>query len=79
MCIVILKTLVLHMNNHICYSTCDSVQSIESMVYSDDVQEGNGSIFKPFWGVGWGGNFCLLGHRLMSVAMPGNIQKIAGI
>lgn len=50
--IVILKTLVLHMNNHICYSTCDSVQSIESMVYSDDVQEGDSSIFKPFGGGG---------------------------
>lgn len=78
MCIVILKTLVLHKNNHICYSTCDSVQSIKSMVYSDDVQEGDSSIFKPFWG-GGGGNFCLLGHRLMSVATPGNIQRIARI
>lgn len=46
------------------------------MVYSDDVQEGNSSIFKPFGG---GGNFCLLGHRLMSVATPGNIQTITGI
>lgn len=45
------------MNNHIFYSTCDSVQSIKCMVKSDDIQERDSSIFKPFVS-----HCCILGH-----------------
>lgn len=62
MCIVLLMTLVLYMNNHICYSTCDSVQSIKRMVNSDDIHERDSSIFKPFVK-----HYCILRHSQISV------------
>lgn len=38
---------VFSMNHEICYSTCDSVKSVETVIYSDDVQERDSPIFKP--------------------------------
>lgn len=38
---------VFSMNRKICYSTCDSVKSVETVIYSDDVQERDSPIFKP--------------------------------
>lgn len=71
MCIALPMTLALFMNNHICYSTCDSVQSIKCMVKSDDIQERDGSIFKPFVA-----HCCILGHGSMSDVTAGNIHGI---
>lgn len=74
MCIVLLITLVLYMNNHICYSTCDSVQSIKRMVNSDDIQERDSSIFKPFVV-----HCCILGHGSMSDVTVESNYRIPGI
>lgn len=71
MCIVLVMTLVLYMNNHICYSTCDSVQSIKRMVNSNDIQERDSSIFKPF-----GEHCCILRHRSVSHVTAGIIHRI---
>lgn len=38
---------VFSMNHKICYSTCDSVKRVETVIYSDDVQERDSPIFKP--------------------------------
>lgn len=72
--IVLLMTLVLYINNHICYSTCDSVQSIKRMVNSNDIQERDSSIFKPF-----AAHCCILTHGSMSDVKAGNIHRIPGI
>lgn len=31
----------------ICYGTCDSVECVKSVIYSNDVQERHSSILKP--------------------------------
>lgn len=74
MCIVLLMTLVSYMNKHICYSTCDSVQSIKRMVNSDDIQERNSSIFKPF-----AAHCCIIEHGSMSDVKARSIHRKPGI
>lgn len=59
------------MNNHICYSTCDSVQRIKRMVKSDDIQERDSSIFKPLVT-----HSCILGHGSTSDVTAGSIHRI---
>lgn len=74
MCTVLRMTLVLYINNHICYSTCDSVQSIKRMVNSDDIQESDSSIFKPYVA-----HCCILRHGSVSDVTAGSIHRIPGI
>lgn len=69
-CIVLLMTLVSYVNEHICYSTCDSVQSIKRMVNSDDVQERNSSVLKPC-----AAHCCIIEHRSMSDVNDRSIHR----